>query len=274
MAIRRTRKQGAPKTPRQGNSGRKAQEKAPYLQQALAHYGSRRRVEQWLRAGRIRVNGQIARPGQRLRDCDRISLDGRPLRARVPGQSRVLALYKPQGRICTRHDPQGRPTVYEILPQEGVRWLSVGRLDINSAGLLLFSDDGTLVQRLTHPGARIEREYAVRVLGQVTERKRMNMLNGVFLDGRKARFHSISPLGGGGANRWYRVVLLRGIQREVRRIWASQDLQVNRLIRIRYGNCLLPASRKSGDCWELSGRDLQGLLSLAGARRRVRARAR
>ena len=237
--------------------------RAPYLQQALAHHASRRKVEQWLRAGRIRVNGQPARPGQRLADADRVSLDGKPLRVLPIGHPRILALYKPEGLICTRHDPGGRPTVYDALPEDGVRWLSIGRLDINSAGLLLFSNDGALVQSLAHPSAGIEREYAVRVFGTVTEEKCRNMSRGVSLDGRCARFRRIVPMGGEGANRWYRVVLRCGIRREVRRIWASQGLRVNRLIRTRYGHYALPAARHAGDFWELEGSDLRGFLSLA-----------
>ena len=233
-----------------------------YIQQALAHYSSRRTVEAWLRAGRIVVNGQLARPGQKLHGGEAISLDGRSVYPALPATQRVLALYKPEGVICTRRDPQGRPTAYERLPADrSNRWINIGRLDINSTGLLLFSNDGRLVQRLCHPGMQVEREYAVRVFGQVTATMRRNMLRGIRLDGRLSRFTDMVPAQHSkkGVNQWYYVVLMTGAHREVRRIFASQGCRVARLIRVRYGTYALPRDKRPGDRWELSKQELERL---------------
>ncbi len=234
-----------------------------YIQKVLAQagYGSRREIEARLCAGRIRVNGHIAEPGQCVGPHDRLEMDGKPLRLPNKLKRRLIALYKPEGLICTHSDPEGRDNVYTLLPPCGRRhWISIGRLDINTSGLLLFSNDGDVVQRLAHPSMRLEREYAVRVLGEVSKAQLQAMRKGVRLDRRDARFTDIVYTGGKGANRWYSVTLTEGRRREVRRLWESQGLLVSRLIRVRFGCYRLPRGRRPGECWELDQSEIQQLL--------------
>ncbi len=229
---------------------------------ARAGLGSRRTIESWIKAGRVSVNGRIAQLGDGAREGDRIAVDGRlvPLDRRLAPPTRVLAYYKPAGLLCTRQDPEGRPTVYERLPKlSRGRWIGIGRLDCMSAGLLLFTNDGALAYRLMHPSSRVEREYAVRVLGRVEDDVIKRLLDGVELEDGWARFGSIVDAGGQGTNHWFRVTLCEGRNREVRRLWESQGITVSRLIRIRYGSVVLPRDKRPGEGWELTEAEIQTL---------------
>lgn len=219
------------------------------LQKVLARAGiaSRREAEVWIRDGRVQVDGKPAQTGQLVTTSSRVVVDGKPVRLRPARQGKVLAYHKPVGRICSRSDPAGRPTVFDDLPRlRGGRWISVGRLDFNTSGLLLFTTDGELANRLTHPSQGLDREYLCRVQGQVSKEFLKNLREGIDLDGRAARFESVSFEGGGGANRWYRVVIREGRYREVRRMWAVGGFRVSRLIRVRYGPVQLPRNLKPG----------------------------
>ncbi|MCY4153945.1 MAG: pseudouridine synthase [Gammaproteobacteria bacterium] len=236
---------------------------------AAAGLGSRRHIESLIKAGRVRVNDQVAQPGDKLNPQDRVSIDRRRVQLRPAPKGaqqtgpKVLAYYKPQGEICTAADPQGRRTVFAGLPKlKQGRWLSVGRLDLNTSGLLLFTNDGALANRLMHPRHQVEREYAVRVLGQPAAAQLRALTDGVPLEDGVACFKSVSPGAGQGRNRWYQVTLTEGRNREVRRLWESQGLQVNRLIRIRYGACKLPRNKRPGQYWELSQQEIDALLAV------------
>jgi 23S rRNA pseudouridine2605 synthase len=228
------------------------------LQKVLAQrgLGSRREIEGWISAGKILVNGEVAVLGTKVTDQDVISVNGRVLASQVsPHQvkQRLILYHKPIGEICTRNDPEGRPTVFASLPKlRGQRWVAVGRLDINSSGLILFTTDGELANKLMHPSANLEREYAVRVLGAVTKEILQNITTGVTLeDGSQASFDSVNFVGGSGVNSWYNVILKEGRYREVRRIWETQGIMVNRLMRIRYGEYILPKDLDAGRYLEL-----------------------
>jgi 23S rRNA pseudouridine2605 synthase len=236
------------------------------LQKVLAQagYGSRREIEKWIAAGRLSVNGRRVDLGARVAGTEKITLDGRPLRLRArPASARVIALNKPEGVICTSSDPGGRPTVYSLLPKKGrTRWVCVGRLDINTSGLLLFTDNGGLAHRLMHPSYRIDREYAVRVFGEVGAGTLARLTSGVEIDGESYAFEDVVQRNGRGANRWYYCVVRQGRNREVRRLWESQGLQVSRLIRSRFGNIMLPRGLKAGDYFEIKGVMLADLFQL------------
>lgn len=226
------------------------------IQKVLAREGlaSRREIERWIEAGRISVDGKPATLGDRVEADARISVDGKPVQLSSPAQvkSRILIYNKPEGEICSRNDPEGRTTVFEKLPSlDSGRWISVGRLDINSSGLLLFTNDGGLANKLTHPSSEIEREYSVRVLGEVDGAILDRLLHGVKLEDGMARFSSITEGGGQGINRWYHVVIKEGRKREVRRLWESQGLKVSRLIRVRFGPIHLPRELRPGKYLEL-----------------------
>src|SRR3989338_1129517 len=212
---------------------------APKLQKVLAQagVGSRRDIEQMIEDGRIEVNDQVAHIGQRISFGDRIKVAGRPIKVRIaPPAARILAYHKPTGEVVTHDDPQGRPTVFRRLPRlHNGKWMSVGRLDLNTEGLLLFTNSGELANQLMHPRFGVEREYAVRVLGSLGEDARNKLLSGVEIDGQTASFLSISNGGGEGVNQWYRVVIPKGRNREVRKLFDAVGLTVNRLIRVRYG---------------------------------------
>jgi len=236
------------------------------LQKVLARAGvaSRRTVESWIHEGRIAVNGKTARIGQRVTSKDKLSVDGQPVFiATEPEETRVIIYHKPVDEICTRSDPEGRPTVFNALPTlyEG-RWIGVGRLDINTSGLMLFTNDGELANRLMHPSSGFAREYAVRVLGNVTEDILDRLVKGVQLEDGVARFEEIVVSGGRGANRWYHVVVMEGRHRMVRRLWESQDLQVSRLKRVRFGPIFLEASLAQGEWRDLLPAELQKIKSL------------
>ncbi len=219
---------------------------------ANAGLGSRREMEEWIRAGRVSLNGRVVQLGARAQVEDQIRLDGRVVQRRV-GKTRFMLMYnKPAGEVVTRADPQGRATVYDRLPTvpEG-RWIAVGRLDINSSGLLLFTNDGELAQRLMHPRYQMAREYAVRVCGLVTPEKLQQLVQGVRLDDGWARFEEIVESGGDGINRWFHVVLMEGRKREVRRLWQAVGTEVSRLKRVRYGPVILDSSVKVGQWREL-----------------------
>ena len=224
------------------------------LQKVLARagYGSRRELEEWIKAGRIKVNNQIATLGDRVSDTDRISVDGKPVQqARLKERrSRVLIYHKPIGEVCTRSDPEGRDTIFNHLPRlASGRWITIGRLDLNTSGLLLITTDGDLANRMMHPSHQIEREYAVRVLGEVTADMLKRLKEGVELDDGPAHFDVVARAGGEGANQWYHVILREGRNREVRRLWESQGVQVSRLMRVRYGAVSLPRGQRPGR-WE------------------------
>lgn len=240
------------------------------LQKVLARagMGSRRELEEWIKAGRIKVNGKIATLGDRVNADDKIFVDGKKLAAGISKPSHSILLYnKPLGEICTSNDPEGRPTVFDHLPPlQHARWVAVGRLDINTTGLLLFTSDGELANKLMHPSSQIQREYAVRVMGEVTDEMLRNMTRGVELEDGHAHFDAIKDAGGEGVNHWYHVVLKEGRNREVRRLWESQGLKVSRLKRVRYGNILIPSYVKAGKFVELGATDAKALYLLAGLR--------
>ncbi len=198
---------------------------------AGAGLGSRREMERWITDGRISVNGSKANLGDRATLADIITVDGRAIKldAYASGIRRVIAYNKPEGEICSRLDKEGRPTVFDKLPRlKGERWIAIGRLDLNTSGLLLFTNDGELASRLMHPSHAIEREYAVRVMGEITQQKVKNLFDGVELEDGMARFTDIVDSGGTGINHWFHVCVLEGRNREVRRLWESQDLMWTR----------------------------------------------
>ena len=239
------------------------------LQKVLARAGrgSRREMEALIEAGRVSVNGLTAQLGTCVDQGDTIQLDGEALKTRdlFRQSTRVLCYYKPPGVICSRRDVMGRPTVFDEIPQlKDGRWISIGRLDINSSGLLMFTNNGELAHRLLHPSNAIEREYAVRVLGEVHARHIERLQKGVLLDDGMARFSRVKTGGGRGANRWYYVTLAEGRKREIRRLWESQGFTVSRLIRVRFGPVALPKSRRFGEVWELDKRKVRVLRETVG----------
>nr|HET7859292.1 pseudouridine synthase [Caldimonas sp.] len=240
---------------------------APKLHKVLAQagIGSRRDMEELIADGKITVNGEPAHTGQRVSFGDRVEVNGKPVRLRiVPPPARIVAYHKPAGEIVTHDDPQHRPTVFRRLPrlQQG-KWQSVGRLDINTEGLLLFTTSGGLANQLMHPRFGVEREYAVRVMGELGEEARARLLEGVEIDGQRAAFKSIENGGGEGLNHWYRVVITEGRNREVRKLFDAVGLTVSRLIRIRYGTVVLPHGLKRGACVELDDNDVRAIRRLA-----------
>ncbi len=243
------------------------------LQKVLARagYGSRRVMETWISAGRIKVNGAIAGLGDRVGPDDKILVDGKKLAANtaIEVPQRILLYNKPIGEICTRDDPEGRKTVFDNLPElHHARWVVIGRLDINTSGLLLFTTDGELANRLMHPSSQVEREYAVRVLGDVSPEMIAAMHEGVMLEDGKARFTDIQYFAGENSNHWYHVVILEGRNREVRRLWESQGVRVSRLKRVRFGNIFIPSQISVGRYCELGGKEARDLYHIAGLKYR------
>jgi len=229
---------------------------------ARAGLGSRRQIETWIREGKITVNNKPAELGLGLNETDLVKIDGRLVShastAEIPVRS--LIYHKPVGEVTTRKDEAGRPTVFDSLPRiKNARWITVGRLDINTSGVLLVTTDGELAHRLMHPSYQIEREYAVRVLGEVDETILRQLQEGVMLDDGMASFAAILDAGGTGANHWYHVIVREGRNREVRRLWESQGLQVSRLTRVRYGPIMLPRSVRAGKFQDLARQDIEAL---------------
>ena len=241
---------------------------SPKLHKVLAQagLGSRLEVERWIDDGRITVNGELAHKGQRIQLGDNIKVDGKPVKVRIdPPAVRVLAYHKPAGEVVTLDDPQNRPTVFRRLPKlHNGKWQSVGRLDLNTEGLLLFTSSGTLANNLMHPRFGLEREYAVRVLGALTKEEKQLLTTGVQLEDGEASFGSIEDGGGEGANVWYRVTISEGRNREVRRMFESVGRAVSRLIRIRYGAMQLPRGLRRGAWMELDEKDVQALIQASG----------
>lgn len=240
----------------------------PKLHKVLAQagMGSRLEMEQLILEGRISVNNEPAHIGQRIQFGDSLKVNGKPIRVRIdPPPARVIAYHKPVGEVVTHDDPQNRPTVFRKLPKlpQG-KWQSVGRLDLNTEGLLLFTSSGELANNLMHPRFGLEREYAVRVLGALTKDEKAMLLSGVKLDDGMAQFGSIEDGGGEGSNCWYRVTISEGRNREVRRMMEAVGHAVSRLIRIRYGAMLLPRGLKRGAWMELDDADIRGLMQAAG----------
>ncbi|ENY73607.1 23S rRNA pseudouridine(2605) synthase RluB [Aeromonas diversa] len=239
------------------------------LQKVLARagHGSRREMEALITEGRVSVDGKVATLGDRVESNAVIRIDGHTVKTK-PAEDlicRVLAYHKPEGEMCTRHDPEGRPTVFDRLPilSEG-RWIAVGRLDVNTSGLLLFTTDGELANRLMHPSHEVEREYAVRVFGDINEAMLQRLRKGVQLEDGMAKFNKIKPAGGEGLNQWFNVTLTEGRNREVRRLWESQEVQVSRLMRVRYGDVKLDRAVPRGGWQELKLTEVNYLRALVG----------
>ena len=266
------RRQGTPPTGRanRGTIGRNGkpliEAKPERLQKILAQagVGSRREMEEWIAAGKITVNGEVAHLGQSVVPTDKVKIGGRLINIRFTGSSRpprVLMYHKPEGEIVSRDDPDGRPSVFAALPRiRGGRWINVGRLDFNTSGLLLFTTSGDLANRLMHPSSQLVREYAVRVLGELTLEAQQQLLSGVQLEDGPANFASLVDGGGEGANHWYRVAIFEGRNREVRRMFEAVGCTVSRLIRVRYGPFILPPQLKRGRSRELTEAEIKALL--------------
>ena len=243
------------------------EDKGQKLQKVLANLGlgSRRKMERWIEEGRVSVDGSVATLGDRIRSGQSLRLDGKPLEVEAAAQVRVLLYHKPVREVCSRDDPEGRKTVFERLPKlKSGRWISVGRLDFNTSGVLLFTTDGALANALMHPSNAIEREYLVRVMGRVDEPMLERLKDGVELDDGPARFSDIQEGGGDGINRFFYVVLMEGRNREVRRLWESQGTTVSRLKRVRFGEVFLPSKLKKGQWLELPQRDVDVIYEMAG----------
>ena len=244
------------------------------LQKVLARagFGSRREIETWIAKGRIKVNGKVAVVGDRVDDDDKIVVDGKKLapQKKIREDRRVILYNKPENEVSTRSDPEGRRTVFVLLPPlKHGRWVSIGRLDVNTSGLMLFTTDGELANKLMHPSSQIEREYAVRVLGDVSQEMVEDMHRGVIIDDHLCRFTDIQHYGGEGVNQWYHVVLMEGRNREVRKLWESQGVRVSRLKRVRFGPLFIPSSVVKGKFKELGKIEVEKLLKLvdSGAER-------
>lgn len=233
---------------------------------AGAGLGSRRDMEQLIMEGRVSINGQPAQVGDKVKPGDLVKVNGKPVRlpwkAQVP---RVLLYHKPEGEIVSRDDPEGRPSVFDNLPPvRGGRWITVGRLDFNTEGLLIFTTDGELANRLSHPRYEVEREYAVRLLGSLDAEQMDALLTGIPLEDGQAKVESIVPAGGEGVNQWYRLVIKEGRNREVRRLMEHLGLTVSRLIRVRFGPVAMPSRLKRGMREELEEAEVEALLRWCG----------
>lgn len=232
---------------------------------AAAGHASRRTIEEWIRAGRVSVNGRVAQLGDRAAPGDDVRLDGRPVmlgrEERAPVE--VLVYHKPVGEVTTRRDPEGRPTVFDRLPSPGAgRWIVIGRLDTNTSGLLLFTTDGELAHRLMHPSGEIEREYLVRVRGRPTREAIERLREGVVLEDGAARFETVVETESTRGHTWFKVVLREGRNREVRRMWAAVDLEVSRLMRIRFGPIELPRTLRAGAWLKADARTIERLVTI------------
>jgi 23S rRNA pseudouridine2605 synthase len=239
-------------------------------------FGSRREIERWIEEGKIKINGKVCGLGDRVKPGDWVHVNGKRIivREQKQEQTRVIMYHKPEGQVCTRSDPEGRPTVFEHLPKAGrARWISIGRLDINTSGLLLFTTNGELANRLMHPSNEIEREYAVRVNGTVTREILRQLTTEVMLEDGPAHFDDIQDGGGEGYNHWYYVVIREGRNREVRRLWEAVDVRVSRLIRVRYGNVIMPKSLHKGRVKELDADTVKQLGETVGLELEVKEKA-
>jgi len=219
-------------------------------------------MEAAIASGRVTVNGARAALGQRVKPADRVLVDGRAVRLRSEEKEpRLLIYHKPAGQLVTTHDPRGRPTVFQNLPPlRSGRWIAIGRLDFNTGGLLLFTDSGELADRLMHPRSELEREYAVRVRGELSPEQIGRLTRGVTLEDGPAKFDRVSSVGGRGSNRWYQVVLREGRNREVRRIFESLGVSVSRLMRVRFGPFVLPSYLRRGQWRNLDPKEVASLL--------------
>ncbi|HRE31453.1 MAG TPA: pseudouridine synthase [Candidatus Berkiella sp.] len=236
------------------------------IQKFLANAGiaSRRTIEEWIKAGKIHINGCVATLGQSVNSQDTIKVAGKVfhLKSFDVQETRVLLYHKPEGELCAARSEHGKPTVFQHLPKlRGSKWVMVGRLDINTSGLLLFTNNGSLAHHLMHPRFAYERQYAVRVLGKVTDDILENLTTGVRLEDGLFSFKSIQFAGGTGANQWYNVTLQEGKYREVRRLWESQGCKVSRLIRTQYGPFVLPSGLRKGKYFELPENEVTELLT-------------
>ncbi|MGB5082204.1 MAG: pseudouridine synthase [Burkholderiales bacterium] len=254
----------SPQRPRRVRSSVAASTEKLHKVLARSGLGSRRDMEAAIASGRLAVNGAPATLGQRIAPGDRVVLDGRRLTLRFgEGTPRVLLYHKPAGELVTARDPSGRPTVFRNLPgMRGGHWVAVGRLDFNTGGLLLFTDSGELANRLMHPRNQIEREYAIRVRGELSREQLLELTRGVMLEDGAARLDRIAPLGGSGSNRWYEIVLREGRNREVRRMFEALGITVSRLMRVRFGPFRLPSHLTRGQWRELEPRQAAALLAV------------
>jgi len=232
---------------------------------ANAGVGSRRQVESWIQEGRITINGRLATIGERITYHDKVCIDSREIKLLKSKnlKTRVLLYHKPEGEMCTRDDPEKRPTIFESLPIiRNSRWICVGRLDFNTSGLMLITNDGELANRLMHPRYQIEREYAVRIRSEASPIHLERLKKGIRLEDGTARFETIEDAGGKGANHWYHVTVKEGRNRLVRRMWEALDYTVSRLIRIRFGSMYLPAGLRRGHYVDLDENDITALMQL------------
>ena len=237
------------------------------LQKALAAsgVGSRREMEEWIAQGMVKVNGKVAQLGDKVSPDDQVQVKGQAVKLKWPDRlPRVLLYYKQEGEIVSRDDPQGRVSIFDRLPQTASsRWVAIGRLDINTSGLIILTTSGELVNRFAHPSFEVEREYAVRVLGELVDEQRALLLDGVQLEDGVAKVERIWEQGGEGANKWYNVIIKEGRNREVRRLFESQGLTVSRLVRIRFGPVGLPARLKRGQFYELNQFEVANIMRWA-----------
>ncbi len=247
------------------------------IQKALARQGlgSRRQIESWIKDGLIKLNGELVELGQLVESGDTVMYSGRKIIIRDIHKTlpRVLMYHKPEGEVCTRNDPEGRPTIFDKAPGlKHSRWIAVGRLDINTSGLILLTDDGDLANKLMHPSSQLQREYAVRVMGRASPEQLKKLTHGVELEDGTARFEDIVEtraedehgVKSSSFNRWYHVVLMEGRNREVRRMWEAVDLKVSRLMRVRYGSVMMTKSNRPGRYYELESKDIRELAELSG----------
>ena len=237
--------------------------------------GSRRQIEAWISEGKIQINKKPAQLGDHITVSDRVYVKGKQIDLSRLDQvrRRVIAYYKNEGEICSRDDPEHKDSVFDHLPKlDNGRWIAIGRLDLNTCGLMLFTTDGELANRLMHPSFEIEREYASRVLGEVSADALENMLNGVECEDGVLKFDQIRDAGGSGANHWYHVILHQGRYREVRRLWESQGIKVSRLKRVRYGSIILPRSLRQGNWIELEPAQIKELLDMTGMKAEPQSR--